>query len=162
MKDSPTPPPAPDPNQTASAQTHSNIDTALANARLNRVNQQTPWGSLTYSQGDVDANGIPTYNANIQLSPAQQQLLEQQQQMQTLRNTIAQSLLGQTQSRLSQPLDLSHLHSMMDRGQQYGGAIGSGQSPAGGKTQSQQPGNPIARTNNADLMSALSSMLGGK
>jgi hypothetical protein len=41
----------------------------------NRVNQVTPYGSLTYSQG-VDANGNPTWTANQQLSQPLQQLTE--------------------------------------------------------------------------------------
>lgn len=49
-KDSPSPPAAPDPVATANAQSASNADTARLNAKLNRVNQYTPWGSLTYSQ----------------------------------------------------------------------------------------------------------------
>jgi hypothetical protein len=50
-KSSPTPPTAPDPYAVAAAQTKSNVDTANANAALNRVNQVTPWGSLTYTHG---------------------------------------------------------------------------------------------------------------
>ena len=50
-------PPAPDPNTVSAAQTKSNIDTARLNARLNRVNQVTPYGSLTYSQ-----NQTPTFD----------------------------------------------------------------------------------------------------
>jgi len=44
-------PPAPDPYAVSGAQAASNADTARLNARLNRVNQVTPYGSLTYSQG---------------------------------------------------------------------------------------------------------------
>lgn len=43
-------PPAPDPVATANAQTQSNVQTAEANARLNRVNQYTPQGSSTWTQ----------------------------------------------------------------------------------------------------------------
>lgn len=43
-------PKAPDPKETAAAQTATNIATAQANAALNNVNQITPYGSLTYSQ----------------------------------------------------------------------------------------------------------------
>lgn len=49
-KDSPSPPAAPDPVATANAQTASNEQTARLNAQLNRVNQYTPWGSLTYTR----------------------------------------------------------------------------------------------------------------
>lgn len=43
-------PPPPDPNVTAAAQTKSNVETAEANARLNRVNQFTPQGSSVWSK----------------------------------------------------------------------------------------------------------------
>lgn len=116
----PSPPPAPDPQATATAQTQANINTAIANARLNRVNQQTPWGNITYTQGAPDASGVPTYSSQITLSPAQQQLLNQQQAMQLGRNQLAGQFLGQVNA---SPLDFSHLHSINDRGQMYGGAV---------------------------------------
>lgn len=50
-------PPAPDPYAVSGAQTQSNLDTARANARLNRVNQYTPYGNLTYTQRNT-----PTFN----------------------------------------------------------------------------------------------------
>lgn len=49
-KSSPKAPPPVDPNVVAAAQTQSNIATAEANARLNRINQVGPQGSVTYSQ----------------------------------------------------------------------------------------------------------------
>lgn len=49
-KSSPKAPAAPDPLVTSAAQTQSNKETASWQAALNAVNQQTPWGSLTYSQ----------------------------------------------------------------------------------------------------------------
>jgi hypothetical protein len=50
FKSEPSAPEPPDPAKTAAAQTQSNAETARMNAQLNRVNQTTPWGSLTYSQ----------------------------------------------------------------------------------------------------------------
>lgn len=46
----PSAPPAPDPKETAAAQGQMNTDTARVQAGLNRVNQVTPYGNLTYSQ----------------------------------------------------------------------------------------------------------------
>jgi len=43
-------PKAPDPQQTAQAQTSSNVDTAIAQSQLNAINQVTPYGNLTYTQ----------------------------------------------------------------------------------------------------------------
>lgn len=122
-KGSPSPPTPPDPSQTAQAQTQSNLQTAIANARLNRVNQTTPWGSITYNQGAPDASGVPTYSANIQLSPQQQALLDQQQNMQLQRGGIANQLLDRVGSNLSQPLNLSGLAPINNRGQMYNGAV---------------------------------------
>lgn len=46
-----SPPPAPDPTVTANAQADANAKTARLQATLNRVDQVTPYGSVTYSQG---------------------------------------------------------------------------------------------------------------
>lgn len=109
-KSSPQAPAAPDPSVVSAAQTQSNIATANANASLNRTNQVTPWGNLTYSHGDT-ANPDGTYNwtATTQLSPAQQQLLDSS-------NGISQSManLGQQQitnvaNTATKPLDFSGL-----------------------------------------------------
>lgn len=43
-------PKAPDPKETAAAQTSTNVSTAIANNWLGNINQVTPDGSLTYSQ----------------------------------------------------------------------------------------------------------------
>lgn len=48
-------PKPPDPQKTASAQTSSNIGTAVANGYLGNINQITPHGSLTYSQTGTNA-----------------------------------------------------------------------------------------------------------
>lgn len=79
----PSAPKAPDPYQTAGAQTGQSIGTAIANQTLGMVNQVTPDGSLTYNQTGVKqwtdpASGkvydLPQYTATQTLSPAQQRL----------------------------------------------------------------------------------------
>lgn len=115
MKDGGSPPPAPDPTVSAQAQGQSNIQTAIANARLNRVNQTTPWGSITYSQGPVDANGVPTYSSEIKLDPQQQAQLDEQRKQQAYKQQLAAVLLGQAGGSLSKPLDLSGAHKVYDR-----------------------------------------------
>jgi Chaperone of endosialidase len=74
-------PKPPDPKAVASAQTSSNIGTALAEGIMNRVNQVTPDGSLTYAQSGATAwtdpltgkvYQIPNYTATTALSPEQQ------------------------------------------------------------------------------------------
>jgi hypothetical protein len=93
----PDAPTAPNPYQTAQAQTGTNVSTAIANAFLGNVNQQTPTGSLNYSptgsyQWTDPVSGsvynIPTFTATQQLTPAQQQLLDTNQvTQQTLAGT---------------------------------------------------------------------------
>lgn len=58
-------PESPDPKETASAQTGTNLATAQANAVLGNVNQYTPYGSIEYTQTGSqfinDANGQTYY-----------------------------------------------------------------------------------------------------
>lgn len=57
---SPDPPPAPDYNAIAKTQGVENRDTALFNANVNRVNQYTPDGSVTWSRGTPTAPAAGT------------------------------------------------------------------------------------------------------
>jgi hypothetical protein len=87
--DSPSPPPAPDPKETAAAQATANVETAIAQAHLNRVNETTPFGTVTYSpSGEIitvgtgsDAQDVEGYNRTTTLSPAQQELYDTSQAM---------------------------------------------------------------------------------
>jgi len=161
VKSSPSAPPAPDPSQTAAAQSQSNIATAIANAQLNRVNQQTPWGSITYTQGPAGPNGVPTWSSNIQLSPQQAALLAQQQGMSSTRNTLASQMLN---SGTIRPLDLSHLHSMYDPSTRsnYAGAVNA----APPTPQAQQPGQSgqpqLSPQMLQQIVAAISSMQGSQ
>jgi hypothetical protein len=71
MKSAP-PPPAPDPMATAQAQQKMNRETAITQAGLNMVNQNTPDGSLSYKQIGTWADGAPRYEATTSLSKPQQ------------------------------------------------------------------------------------------
>lgn len=102
-------PQAPDPGQTAQAQTQSNIQTATANAALNRVNQSTPYGSSTYNITGTNPDGTPEYTQTTSLSPSEQNLFNMQQQG---AQTLGQTALGQLnnlQSQYSQPFNASGL-----------------------------------------------------
>lgn len=105
----PTAPTPPDAQQLTGLQTASNLQTANATARLNATNQVTPDGSLTYTAGPVDANGVPQWTATQTLSPAGQKLHDTG--LVTAQN-IAD--LGRDQSArigglLAKPIDLSAL-----------------------------------------------------
>ncbi len=71
-------PQQPNVQQTAAAQTGSNISTALAQQLINNTNQVTPYGNLTYGQTGSNsftdpATGkttkIPQFTATTTLSP---------------------------------------------------------------------------------------------
>ena len=62
--DTPTPP---DPMATASAQTGTNIGTAIANQRLGQVNQVGPDGSVTYAQNGTTKYTDPTTGQSYDL-----------------------------------------------------------------------------------------------
>lgn len=77
-KSGPAAPTPPDPMVTAQAQGQMNKDTAITQAGLNRVDQYTPQGSLTYQQNGTWGDGTPRYSQTQTLSPEQQQLYMQQ------------------------------------------------------------------------------------
>ena len=92
---SPQVPTVPNPNVTADQQQQLNTQTLEELQGVNNVNQNTPTGSLTYTQTGVGANGVPTYTATQTLSPAEQQLLTTMQGTQQTAGTQAGNLLSQ-------------------------------------------------------------------
>ena len=77
-KDEPNVPAAPDYKALAEQTQKSNLDMARMGLAANRVNQETPFGSLSYSQTGTDAYGNPTYTATQNLSPSQQAIYDRQ------------------------------------------------------------------------------------
>lgn len=72
-------PQAPDPSAVIGQQTQSNAQTAVTQGLMNRVNQVTPYGSVTYDKtGAVNMPGyeVPLYTATTKLSPEQQKLYD--------------------------------------------------------------------------------------
>ena len=99
------------PQQTAQAQTASNVQTATANAVLGNTNQITPYGNLTYNQTgtqDVGGNQVPQYTATQTLSPDQQQIYNSQTGLtkQAL-GGIAPNILNQIQNTTQSPLSFA-------------------------------------------------------
>ncbi len=74
-KSTPSPPAPPDPVKTAAAQATANKEAAVAQANINMVNQETPYGNLEYFQRGTASDGTPQYTARQTLSPKQQQML---------------------------------------------------------------------------------------
>lgn len=87
----PTPPPAPDPTVTADNQYDLNKKTQAGSL----VDQSTPYGTLKYTS-TTDANGVPHYTANTQLSPAQQKLLNANNNFKLLTEGMSSNLLKST------------------------------------------------------------------
>lgn len=82
---------------------------AEATAAGNRVNQITPYGSLKYTETGVDSQGNPQFTANVELSPDQQRLLEQQNRTSLGLGELQDMGLGYVKSMISKPFDTSGL-----------------------------------------------------
>ena len=104
-KSSPSPPAAPDPYATAAAQGQMNAETARTQARLSRVNQTTPYGSISYNQ---DPNNPDIYSQDVHLSPAEQRNLDLTQQGQGIYGQTAVNQLGAVQNALSRPIETDY------------------------------------------------------
>ncbi|TAX92013.1 tail fiber domain-containing protein [Rhizobium leguminosarum] len=115
MVSTPKAPKAPDPTQTAAAQTATNVDTAIANSGLSYVNQYTPDGSLEYkvtgNQTMTDQNGktyqIPIRSAYQTYSPENQAIYDQTQQTQLGLSKLANEQTGKISGILGTNVDLS-------------------------------------------------------
>src|ERR1043165_3300614 len=105
------PPPPPDYVGAAQQQGQQNVYAEIANSLLNRPNENTPYGSRTFTQtGTQDIGGgytIPTYEANTALSPTGQKLFDLSNSIQTGMGELGQNTLDQTKQALGQPLDIS-------------------------------------------------------
>lgn len=76
MVSTPSPPPAPDPKETAAAQAAMNKETAVAQYGLNATNQVTPQGTSTYKQIGTWADGTPRFEQTTAYSPTEQVIYE--------------------------------------------------------------------------------------
>lgn len=112
----PKAPKAPDPRETAAAQTATNVGTAIANQTLGNVNQVTPDGALTYTQTGTKqwkdpTNGanydLPIWTATQTLSPGQQAIKDQTDKAETHLATLAADQSGRLNELLGKPVDTS-------------------------------------------------------
>lgn len=106
-----SPPPAPDYTGAAIATAAGNKDAAIAGTEANRVNQYTPYGSLTYKQTGTSAAGNPLWSATTSLSPEQQKLLDLQNQTSIGLGETMGTGLNYVQDILANPFDTSALPS---------------------------------------------------
>lgn len=114
MGSAPSPPPAPDPAQTAEAQGAANIDAAEAQQVINSTNQITPYGSINYNETGgsfVPTLGggqqfIPQYTATTKLSPEMQALFNSNLSNSKQASTTEGALGKAVQGDLSKNVDL--------------------------------------------------------
>lgn len=88
---SPKPPAAPDPVATANAQGQANAEAVRESARVNQINEVTPWGSLSYS-GDI---GSPDRTRTTTLSPEAQAQYDRDAALADSLGGLAQNRAGQ-------------------------------------------------------------------
>jgi hypothetical protein len=111
----PKAPPPPDYAAAATAQGAANTDSAIATNFLNQANQVGPYGSLTYSydpsKGYTLPSGqiIPQTTATTTLTPAQQQLLDQQTGISSQLNTLASQGIGNVSGAVNNPINPANL-----------------------------------------------------
>lgn len=110
------PPAPPNPKDTSAAQTGTSVSTAIANAMLGNVNQNTPDGSLNYSQSGSyqftdpytgKSYTIPTFTATQTLSNIGQATKDQTDQAQLNLGKIANNQSAFLNDYLGKPVDLN-------------------------------------------------------
>jgi len=102
-------PAAPDYSAAAEKTAAGNVAAINAQTAANRVNQNTPYGSLTYSETGKDSNGNPLWTQNVNLSDTGQKLLDNQNSQSLKYGDIANQGLDQIQGRLGSLTDTSAL-----------------------------------------------------
>lgn len=115
-------PAAPSATETANAQTASNRDSAIAGALINNVDQNTPFGSVKYTQDGyttyTDSSGqtvqVPKIVSTQTLSPEQQALYGKQSQASSNLGDLAVSQTSLLSDTLGKPIDTSTLPANAD------------------------------------------------
>lgn len=109
-------PKAPDPMQTAQAQSGVNRDTALSQQLLNMTNQNNPWGSVSYSPDGsssyVDSTGktvtIPRYTQTTTLTPEQQAIFNQGQAAELNLSSLANEQSAKLREYMGTPFEFNN------------------------------------------------------
>jgi hypothetical protein len=106
-----SPPPPPDYAGAARETAQGNLEAARVATAANRVNQITPYGNLNYAITGADPYGNPTWTATQSLSPAQQELLDYQNQASIGLGKLAGKGLGYVENMLETPFNTAALPS---------------------------------------------------
>lgn len=113
----PKAPTPPSPQQTASAQTSSNVSTAIAQQQLNAINQTGPNGSVRYSQDGTysftdpstgQTYQLPKMTQTTTLSPGQQSIFDALQGTNQNLATTAKNQSARLDGMLSEPFSLDN------------------------------------------------------
>ena len=102
-KSAPSPPPPPDPAKTAAAQAAANKETAIAQAKLNMIDEYTPYGSSLYTKRGEVEDGIQQYARTTTLDPDQQAIVDKQNKVINALNDAAVSQVGRVSTALEDP-----------------------------------------------------------
>ena len=116
-KDSPSPPPAPDYTGAAQATAAGNMQAAQQSQQANLVNQNTPYGSLNYTQDPTSrfSSGNPSYTSNINLNQTGQQLLDYSNQSALGLGALQGGATQRVADTMGQPMDLSSVQKISDQ-----------------------------------------------
>lgn len=109
-------PKAPDPYQTAQAQSQFNQNTAVTQQLLNMTDQVNPWGSTSYSPNGstsfVGADGksytVPRFTQTTTLSPEQQAIFDQTQAAELNLGKLANEQSAKLQGYLNTPFEFNN------------------------------------------------------
>ena len=103
-KKTPSAPTPPDAAQIAAAQGGINRETAVAQTQLNQLDEFTPYGSSVYAPtGAPTPQGIQRYSRTATLDPAQQRILNQQNQVTEELGRVAGAQVSRVGETLSTP-----------------------------------------------------------
>ena len=102
-------PKPPDPAAVAAAQGEANREAAITSAIVNNSNEISPYGNVTYTQSGtetVDGMEIPRFTRTVELTPEQQTMLGQQNQLGIALNELGIGQVGRLGGVLDTPIDL--------------------------------------------------------
>jgi hypothetical protein len=110
FKSTPSVPQPANPQAVSTAQTGSNVNTAVANATLGNVNTYSPFGSTTYNQTgttDVNGNAVPSFSQTTSLNPTLQGVLTGTENTAASLVPTGQKLAGEAATSTTTPLNFS-------------------------------------------------------
>lgn len=113
-----SPPPAPDYSGAAQATAAGNLETAKYATAANRINQYTPYGNLTYTQGNPGSDTDPQWAQHVDLSPTGQQLLNYSNNSALGLGAQTGQALNRVGNSLSQPFNTNGAQAATDKAYQ--------------------------------------------